>query len=72
MTSSVAAYLRISSAGQRHDSQRAEVERRLAANGLDTGKARWYADKETGTTLKQTAMAQLEKDIFAGQIKMLH
>ena len=71
MTSSVAAYLRVSSAGQRHDSQRAEVERWLAGNGFDPGEVRWYADKETGTTLKRPAMAQLEKDIFAGQIKMI-
>ncbi len=69
MTNNVAAYLRVSSASQRHDSQKAEVERWLASNVFDITQVRWYAEKETGTTLKRPAMAQLEKDIFDGQVK---
>jgi DNA invertase Pin-like site-specific DNA recombinase len=65
----VAAYVRVFSQPQKHDSQKAEVERWLTANGFDMAQVRWYADVETGTKLQRPAMDQLQKDIFAGTVR---
>lgn len=69
MTASVAAYVRVSTAGQRHDGQKAEVERWLTNNGFDVAQVRWYADKESGAKLQRAAMDKLQKDIFAGEVR---
>ena len=66
---STAVYLRVSTKGQKLDSQRREIERYLAGHGItDT---RWFVDtistrKEIG---KRPGLAELRQAIFNGQIK---
>jgi DNA invertase Pin-like site-specific DNA recombinase len=67
--SKVAAYLRVSTAKQKTDGQRAEMEQWFIANGYDLGQIEWYEDKETGKTLKRPAFDQLQRDIFDGKVK---
>jgi DNA invertase Pin-like site-specific DNA recombinase len=49
----VGAYLRVSSANQKHDSQRAEIKKYLKSNGIPLSRVAWYEDTETGTRLKR-------------------
>ena len=65
----IACYVRVSSRRQKDDSQRAEIEKWLAANGIDRQNVEWYADKESGTTLKRPAFDRLQADIFHGKVK---
>lgn len=65
----IAAYIRVSSRNQKHDSQRAEIEKWLAANSIDPAQVEWFADKETGTTLRRPEFERLQADIFAGKVK---
>jgi DNA invertase Pin-like site-specific DNA recombinase len=65
----VAAYVRVSTRHQRDDGQRAEIQRWLDSNGIDPAQVRWYADKESGTTLRRQAFEELQGDIFHGRIK---
>lgn len=65
----VACYIRVSTRHQRHDGQRAEIQRWLDANGIDPKQVEWYADKETGKTLKRPEFERLQADIFHGRVK---
>lgn len=65
----IAAYLRVSSADQKHDSQRSEIKRYLKNNGIHLSRVTWYEDTETGTRLKRPDFDRLQGDIFAGKIK---
>jgi DNA invertase Pin-like site-specific DNA recombinase len=65
----VACYVRVSSRRQKDDSQRAEIEKWLDANAIDPKQVEWYADKETGKTLKRPAFDRLQPDIFHGKVK---
>lgn len=65
----IAAYVRVSSRGQKDDRQRAEIDKWLDANGIDRKQVEWYADKESGTTLKRPAFDKLQADIFHGKVK---
>jgi DNA invertase Pin-like site-specific DNA recombinase len=65
----VACYVRVSSRRQKDDSQRAEIQKWLDANAIDPKLVEWYADKETGTTLKRPAFDRLQADIFHGKVK---
>lgn len=65
----IAAYLRVSSADQKHDSQRLEIRRYLKNNGIPLSRVTWYEDTETGTRLKRPEFDRLQADIFAGKIK---
>ena len=65
----IGAYLRVSSADQKHDSQRAEIQKYLKSNGLSLKEVTWYEDNETGTRLQRPAFDRLQSDIFAGQVK---
>jgi len=65
----IAAYLRVSSRDQKHDSQRSEIRRYLKNNGLHLNRVTWYEDTETGTRLKRPQFDRLQCDIFAGKIK---
>lgn len=65
----IACYVRVSSRRQKDDSQRAEIEKWLDANGIDRRKVEWYADKESGTTMKRPAFDRLQADIFHGKVK---
>jgi DNA invertase Pin-like site-specific DNA recombinase len=66
---SIAAYIRVSTHDQKTDSQREEISRWLRNHGIEPGSIRWYEDTETGKTLKRPAFQQLQKAIFAGEVK---
>ena len=65
----IGAYLRVSSADQKHDSQRAEIQKYLKSNGFSLKEVTWYEDTETGTRLQRPAFDRLQGDIFAGKVK---
>jgi DNA invertase Pin-like site-specific DNA recombinase len=65
----IAAYLRVSSQDQKHDSQQSEIRRYLKNNGIHLNRVTWYEDTETGTLLKRPEFERLQADIFAGKIK---
>ncbi len=65
----VACYLRVSTSRQKHDSQRAEIQRWLDGNGIDPKHVEWYCDKESGTTLQRREFDRLQRDIFDGRVK---
>jgi DNA invertase Pin-like site-specific DNA recombinase len=65
----IAAYVRVSSRGQKDDSQRAEMQKWLKGNGIDRRQVQWYADRESGTTLKRPEFDRLQRDISNGKIK---
>ena len=67
-SSMIACYARVSTARQKTDSQRAEIEKWLTNHGINTEQVQWYEDKETGTTLERPAFNQLRKDIFNGKV----
>lgn len=65
----VACYVRVSTRRQNDDGQRAEIQKWLDANGIDSKKVEWYADKESGTTMKRPEFDRLQADIFHGKVK---
>jgi DNA invertase Pin-like site-specific DNA recombinase len=65
----IGAYLRVSSADQKHDSQRAEIQKYMKSNGISSNQVEWYADTETGTKLRRPEFDRLQGDIFAGKVK---
>src|SRR5690606_29923033 len=65
----IAAYVRVSSYRQKDDSQRAEIQKWMDANGIDPEQVEWYADKESGRTTKRPAFDRLQGDIFSGKVK---
>lgn len=65
----IACYVRVSSRRQKDDSQRAEIQKWLDANGIDPKQVEWYADKESGRTTKRPEFERLQADIFSGKIK---
>ena len=65
----IAAYCRVSTARQKADSQVAEINKWLKANGYDESQVTWYIDKESGKTLKRPEFERLQADIFSGKIK---
>ena len=58
----------VSTVGQNEAGQRAELERWLTGNGIDSNDTRWYTDKATGDNLNRPAFEQLQHDIFHGEI----
>jgi DNA invertase Pin-like site-specific DNA recombinase len=65
----IACYVRVSTRQQKDDSQRAEIEKWLDANGIDRSQVKWYADKESGKFLKRPEFDRLQADIFHGKVK---
>ena len=68
-TMGIAVYLRVSSKGQRHDSQESEIRRWLGSNGIDPDAVGWYRDKETGKRLDRPEFNRLRADIFDGRVR---
>jgi len=67
----VACYVRVSTRRQKDDSQRAEIQKWLDANGVNPDQVEWYADKETGKTLQRPEFQRLQGDIFHGKPKVV-
>jgi DNA invertase Pin-like site-specific DNA recombinase len=64
-TKPVAVMLRISDEDQSHASQKLEVDRWLAREGIDLAKVEWYVETATGRNLDRPEFARLEADIKA-------
>ncbi len=67
--SSIACYCRVSSRRQKHDSQKAEIQRWLRQTGVRSSRVQWFEDTETGRTLRRPAFEQLQQAIFNGSVK---
>ena len=67
----IGVYIRVSSHSQKSDSQRAEIQRWLAAHGHALDAVQWFEDKETGATLHRIGLIRLQEAIFAGTVKMV-
>jgi DNA invertase Pin-like site-specific DNA recombinase len=65
----IACYCRVSSRRQKHDSQRAEIQRWLRRHGIRSSRVQWFEDTETGRTLKRPAFDRLQQAIFAGTVQ---
>jgi DNA invertase Pin-like site-specific DNA recombinase len=66
---SIGVYVRVSSHGQKVDSQRAEIQRWLEAHGHVLDAVQWFEDMESGATLTRTGLNALQEAIFAGTVK---
>jgi DNA invertase Pin-like site-specific DNA recombinase len=64
----IACYCRVSSAGQKNDSQKPEIRRWLDGNRIDLSTVGWFEDKESGKSMKRPAFDRLQKAIFAGTV----
>jgi DNA invertase Pin-like site-specific DNA recombinase len=67
MTKPIAVYLRISDKDQSHESQRLDVDRFLAREGIDLAKVEWYIDTGTGRNLQRQEFTRLRADIKTGK-----
>jgi DNA invertase Pin-like site-specific DNA recombinase len=67
----IACYCRVSSALQKTDIQKPDIQRWLRGNGLDPATAEWFEDKETGRALNRPAFDRRQKSIFAGTVKLV-
>jgi DNA invertase Pin-like site-specific DNA recombinase len=63
-----AAYIRVSSDSQSHDSQRAEIVRYLERHDIDVSKVRWFSDVETGSKISRKGFNELQAEINAGHV----
>jgi DNA invertase Pin-like site-specific DNA recombinase len=66
---SIGVYIRVSSQGQKADSQRAEIQRWLEAHGHTLDAVQWFEDRETGATMHRSGFIRLQEAIFAGTVK---
>jgi DNA invertase Pin-like site-specific DNA recombinase len=67
----IAAYVRVSTARQKDDSQRHEIHKWLVSNGINPEHVEWYSDKETGKTMQRPEFQRLQGDIFRGKVKQV-
>ena len=65
----IAAYVRVSTAGQKTDLQRKEIAAWANAHGIDD--IRWYEDVITGKSTKRPGLDALQADVFAGKVKTI-
>lgn len=68
---SIAVYIRVSTHGQKSDSQKAEISQWLKAHGHALKKVQWFEDKETGANINRSGFNALCEAIFAGSIKTI-
>ncbi len=68
---SIACYCRVSTRGQKTDSQEAEIAKWLIGHGHDPAGVQWYRDTETGKTLNRPAFNRLQQAVFAGTVKVI-
>jgi DNA invertase Pin-like site-specific DNA recombinase len=67
----IACYCRVSSRRQRHDSQKAEIQRWLRHQRIRARRVIWFEDTETGRTLRRPAFEQLQQAIFNGTVQTI-
>ena len=65
----IGVYVRVSSHGQKVDSQRVEIQRWLEAHGHDLDAVQWFEDVESSATFTRTGLNALQEAIFAGTVK---
>lgn len=65
----IAIYTRVSSASQKADSQRAELERWIAGNNPEGAPVKWFQDIESGKDLNRPGFAALQAAIFSGEVR---
>jgi DNA invertase Pin-like site-specific DNA recombinase len=65
----IAAYVRVSTRGQKTDSQEQEIAAWLKNNGYDGRQVEWYIDRVSGKTLNRPEFDRLQGDIFDGTVK---
>ena len=65
----IGCYVRVSSKGQKTDSQKSEIRKWLTGHGIDESTIKWFEDKVTGKTLQRPAFDRLQRDIFEGRVK---
>jgi len=66
-----ACYCRVSSRRQRHESQKAEIQRWLRQQRIRARRVVWFEDTETGRSLKRPAFERLQQAIFTGKVEMV-
>lgn len=64
----IAVYLRVSTATQKTDSQKAEITRWLQRHRYAPRSVQWFEDQESGSTLRRDAFQRLQQAIFQGEI----
>lgn len=64
----IGVYIRVSSSGQRSDSQRVDICQWLKRHEYNLDDILWFEDVETGTTLKRDGFQELQRAIFNGDI----
>jgi DNA invertase Pin-like site-specific DNA recombinase len=69
MSGTVAAYIRVSSRGQNHATQRSAIEKVLRAG---QGDVTWYAEKRSAKTMDRPELQRLLADIRAGHVRTLY
>jgi DNA invertase Pin-like site-specific DNA recombinase len=65
----IAAYVRVSTRGQKTDSQEQEIGAWMKNNGYDARQVEWYVDRVSGKTLHRPEFDRLQNDIFDGKVK---
>jgi len=65
----VAVYLRVSTADQSHDSQRSEVIAWLERQAIDPARVAWYVDTESGRVASRKELDRLKTDVEGRQVK---
>jgi DNA invertase Pin-like site-specific DNA recombinase len=68
----IGAYLRVSSASQTADMQRAAVERVIAARESAASSPTWYEDTRTGATTQRPGLEALRADVRAGRVSKVY
>ena len=69
MSESICCYVRVSTVGQNESSQKREICKWLAGNGLSADSVRWFVDKESGDNLNRPAFESLQNSVFEGSAK---
>ena len=59
----IACYCRVSSRRQRHDSQKAEIQRWLRHQRIRARRVIWFEDTETGRTLRRPAFERDHQEV---------
>jgi len=68
---SIGVYIRVSTHGQKSDSQKAEISQWLIAHGHDPKNVQWFEDKETGSNLSRAGFNALSEAVFNGSVKTI-